>query len=75
LDSLRTVEPDHLLGAMLAFTIAELTEDADGREQAYRAFLEAYDAEIASQRAVYLAHEPAIQSFLAAARRELGANN
>ncbi len=75
LDSLRIVEPDHLLGAMLAFTIAELTEDADGREQAYRAFLEAYDAEIASQKAVYLAHEPAIQSFLTAARRELGANN
>ncbi len=75
LDSLRTVEPDHLLGAMLAFTLAELTEDADGREQAYRAFLEAYDAEIASQKAEYLAHEPAIQSFITAARRALGANN
>ncbi len=75
LDSLRTVEPDHLLGAMLAFSLAELTEDADGREQAYRAFLEAYDAEIASQKAEYLAHEPAIQFFLTAARRELGANN
>ena len=75
LDSLRTVEPDHLLGAMLAFTLAELTEDADAREQAYRAFLEAYDVEIASERAGYLAHEPAIQSFLTAARRELGANN
>ncbi len=75
LDSLRTVEPDHLLGAMLAFTIAELTEDADGREQAYRAFVKAYDAEIASQRAEYLAHGPAIQSFLTAARGELGANN
>ena len=75
LDSLRTVEPDHLLGAMLAFTIAELTEDVDGREQAYRAFLVAYDVEIASQKGEYLAHEPAIQSFLTAARRELGANN
>ena len=75
LDSLRAVEPDHLLGAMLGFTLAELTDDADRREQAYRAFLEAYDAEIASQKAEYLAHEPAIQSFLTAARRELGANN
>ena len=75
LDTLRAVEPDHLLGAMLGFTLAELTDDADGREQAYRAFLEAYDAEIASQKAEYLAHEPAIQSFLTAARRELGANN
>lgn len=75
LDSLRTLEPDHLLGAMLAFTLAELTADAGGREQAYRAFLEAYDAEIASQKAEYLAHEPAIQSFLTAARGELGANN
>lgn len=75
LDSLRAIEPDHLLGAMLAFTIAELTEDADGREQAYRVFLEAYDAEMALQKADYVAHEPAIQSFLTVARRELGANN
>jgi hypothetical protein len=75
LDSLRAANPNHLLAAMLDFTLAQLAEDEQGRQRAYRAFVDAYEAEIATQKPEYAAHQQAIEAFLAAARRELGANN
>jgi hypothetical protein len=75
LDSLRATNPDHLLGAMLDFTLAQLAGDEAGRQRAYRVFLDAYDAEFATQRPEYLAHQLAIEAFLATARSELGVSN
>ncbi len=75
LDSIRSTNPDHLLGVMLDFTIAQLTDNAEGQQRAYGDFLEAYDTEIALQKPEYAAHDPAIEAFLTAARQALGVNN
>lgn len=72
-DSLRTEVPNHLLGAMLEYTVARLAGDPDGQRRAYRAFLDAYDAEMASPREEYVAHEQAIRAFRTAALEEVGA--
>ena len=75
LDSIRAAAPNHLLGVMLGFTIAQLNGDAQGQQQAYRDFLEAYDGEITSQKPEYTAHDPAIDAFLTAARQAVGVND
>jgi hypothetical protein len=75
LDSLRATAPNHLLGPMLEFTLAQLAGDDAGRQRTYRMFLDAYDAEFATQKPEYLAHQQAIEDFLAAARSELGVRN
>jgi hypothetical protein len=74
-DSLRMAVPNHLLATMLDYTVARLAGDSDGQRAAYRAFLDAYDAEMASPREEYVAHEQAIRAFRAAAQEELGAND
>ncbi len=75
LDSIRATNPDHLLGVMLDFAIAQLTDNVAEQRQAYRDFLDAYDAEIALQKPEYAAHDPAIEAFLTASRQALGVNN
>ena len=75
LDSIRATNPDHLLGVMLDFTIAQLMDNAEGQQQAYREFLDAYDTEIALQKPEYAAHDPAIEAFMTAARQARGVNN
>ncbi len=75
LDSIRADSPDHLLGAMLRYTIAQLTGDMLGQQQAYREFLDAYDQEISLQKPEYAAHDPAINAFVTAARQAIGINN
>ncbi len=75
LDSIRATNPDHLLGVMLDFTIAQLTDNAEGQQRAYSDFLDAYDTEIALQQPEYAAHDPAIEAFLTAARQARGMNN
>lgn len=75
LDSLRATNPNHLLGAMLDFTLAQLAGDEAGRQRAYRVFLDAYDLEFTTRRPEYMAHQQAIEAFLATARSELGTSN
>ncbi len=75
LDSIRATNPDHLLGVMLGFAIAQLTDNAAGQRQAYSDFIDAYETEIALQKPEYAAHDPAIEAFLTAARQALGVNN
>jgi hypothetical protein len=75
LDSLRATSPDHLLATMLEFSLAQLAGDEAGRRRAYRTFLDAYDAEFATQQPEYLAHQEAIDAFRAAAQSELGVRN
>lgn len=67
LDRLRQSVPNHLLGIMLEHRIAERTDNKDGAARAYRAFLAAYDAEIAAGRAEYQDHEGGIEGFRKAA--------
>jgi hypothetical protein len=75
LDTLRSTEPNHLLGLMLDYTIARVEEDAAAQQRTYRRFVDAYDAEIAKPQPAYEAHTAAIDAFLAAARRALSESN
>lgn len=63
LDAIRQSVPNHLLGIQLAHAIAQALGDEDRARKAYRNFLDAYDAEIATGRAEYLGHRGGIDSF------------
>ena len=71
LDSLRQGSPNHLFGPMLEHTVAQLSGDGDGMQQAYRRFLSNYDGEITTGNQDYVDHELAVAAFLEAARGEV----
>ena len=68
LDKLRQSAPNHLLGIMLEHQIAERSGNKDSAARAYKAFLAAYDAEIAKGRAEYQDHRSSIERFREAAK-------
>lgn len=67
-DMLRKAVPNHLLGFMLEHEIAERSGKPDGAARAYKAFLVAYDAEIAMLREEYQDHHNTIERFRQAAQ-------
>lgn len=68
IDKLRQSVPKHLLGFMLEHQIAERSGKQDSAARAYKAFLAAYDAEIAVGRAEYRDHMNTIERFHKAAQ-------
>ena len=68
LDKLRQSVPNHLLGFTLEHQIAERSGKKDGAARAYKAFLVAYDAEIAKGRPEYQDHRGSIDRFREAAQ-------
>lgn len=71
LDKLRQSVPDHLLGIMLEHQIAERSGNQDSAARTYKAFLAAYDAEIAVGRAEYQDHRSGIERFRKAAEASM----
>ncbi len=63
LDRLRQSVPNHLLGFMLEYRMAGQSGDKATSERAGKAFLAAYDAEIAVDRTEYQDHRSSIDSF------------
>ena len=68
IDLLRKTAPNHLLGFMLEHQIAERSGNNDSAARANKAFLAAYDAEIATGRAEYQDHQNTIERFRMAAQ-------
>jgi hypothetical protein len=68
LAQLRQSAPRHLLGFMVEHDLAERSGDQTGAARAYRNFLAAYDAEIATARAEYQDHRSSIERFRLAAQ-------
>ncbi len=68
LDKLRQSVPNHLLGFMLEHQIAERNGNKDSAARANKAFLAAYDAEIAKGREEYQDHLGSIERFRKAAQ-------
>jgi hypothetical protein len=62
-DMLRLSSPNHLLAFMLEHQIAERSGNKDSVAQAYKAFLAAYNAEIAMGREEYQDHMKTIERF------------
>jgi tetratricopeptide (TPR) repeat protein len=78
IEMLRKSVPNHLLGFMLEHQIAEQSGNKDSAARAYKAFLAAYDAEIAKGRAEYQDHQSSIERFREAAkddRKEIAEHN
>ena len=71
LDKLRQSAPNHLLGIMLEHQIAERSGKKDSAARAYKAFLAAYDAEIAKGRAEYQDHQSSLERFHKAAQASM----
>ncbi len=71
LDKLRQSVPNHLLGFMLEHQIAERNGNKDSAARAYKAFLAAYDAEIAKGREEYQDHRGSIERFREAAQASM----
>ena len=71
LEKLRQSVPNHLLGFMLEHQIAERSGKKDSAAQAYKAFLAAYDAEIAKGRAEYQDHQNSLERFHKAAQASM----
>jgi len=67
-DLLRKSVPRHLLGYMLEHQIAERSGKNDNAARAFKAFLAAYDAEIAMRRGEYQDHLNTIERFHKAAQ-------
>jgi predicted Zn-dependent protease len=67
IDSLRKSVPGHLLASMLEYQIAERAGNEGAAVRAYKAFLAAYDTEIAAGRTEYQDHQGAIDRFRQAA--------
>ena len=67
-DMLRLSSPNHLLAFMLEHQITERGGNKDSAAQAYKAFLAAYDAEIAMGREEYQDHMKTIERFRKAAQ-------
>jgi len=68
IDLLRKTAPNHLLGFMLEHQIAERDGNKDTAARAYKGFLAAYDAEIATGREEYQDHVKSIERFRTAAQ-------
>jgi hypothetical protein len=68
IDKLRQAVPNHLLAIMLEHQIAERSGNKDSAARAYKAFLAAYDAEIAAGRVEYQEHQGSIERFRKAAQ-------
>jgi len=68
IEMLRQSAPDHLLAFMLEHQIAERGGKKDSAARAYKAFLAAYDAEMATGRKEYQDHQGSIERFRAAAQ-------
>jgi hypothetical protein len=68
IDLLRKDDPKHLLAYMLEYQIAEHDKNKDAAAQTYKAFLSAYEAEIATGRPEYQDHMKNIESFQKAAK-------
>lgn len=71
LDKLRQSVPNHLLGFMLEHQIAERSGKKDSAARANKAFLSAYDAEIATGRVEYQEHRGSIERFHKAAQASM----
>jgi len=71
IDKLRQAVPNHLLGIMLEHQIAERGGKKDSAARAYKAFLAAYDAEIAAGRIEYQEHQGSIEHFREAAQASM----
>jgi len=72
-DSLELAFPGHLFTAMLRGGVARVRRDTAALDEAYRTFLENYDAEIAAGRSEYRDHATTVDAFLAEAREATGA--
>ncbi len=70
-DMLRLSSPNHLLAFMLEHQIAERSGNKDTAARAYKAFLAAYDAEIAMGREEYQDHMKTIERFRKAAQTSM----
>jgi len=68
LDRLRKAVPNHLLGLMLEHELAARRGDKEKADGIFRAFLKAYDSEIAKGRQEYADHGSNIERFRAAAQ-------
>lgn len=68
IEMLRQSVPNHLLAFMLEHQIAERDGKKDSAARASRAFLAAYDAEMATGRAEYRDHQGSIERFREAAQ-------
>jgi hypothetical protein len=68
IDKLRQSAPNHLLSIMLEHQIAERSGNKDNAARAYKSFLAAYAAEIATGRAEYQEHGDGIERFRKAAQ-------
>jgi Double zinc ribbon len=62
-DSIRQVDPNHLLASMLEYTLHRLTGDSVGINASYRSFLRDYQGEIGTDKQEYQAHRSAIDAF------------
>ena len=71
IDKLRQSAPNHLLGIMLEHQIAVRSGKKDSATRAYKAFLAAYDAEIATGRVEYQEHRGGLERFRTAAQASL----
>jgi hypothetical protein len=68
IEMLRQSAPNHLLALMLEHQIAERSGKKDSAARASKAFLAAYDAEMAAGRAEYRDHQGSIERFREAAQ-------
>jgi predicted Zn-dependent protease len=73
LEQLRRSVPNHLLGFMLAHQIAMQSGDKAGAARAYKNFLAAHDAEMATARVEYQEHRGGIERFREAAQASMAA--
>jgi predicted Zn-dependent protease len=68
IDLLRKTTPKHLFGYVLEHQIAERNGNRESASQTYKAFLDAYEAEIAAGREEYQEHMKSIEGFQKAAQ-------
>lgn len=66
-DSILAEDPTHLFGFLIRGTVAEVAGDAGALQLAQTAFLSAWAAESARQRAEYLDHQAMLDQFRQAA--------
>lgn len=66
-DSILAAHPNHLFGLLVEGAIARWNQDDAGRARVEQAYLDAYDAEIASGLTEYREHQTALENFRAQA--------
>ena len=71
-DSLLAENPAHLMGFMLRNSVHQALGETATASEDYAAFLEHYDAEMATSRPEYQAHQTSISTFLERARAARG---